>query len=397
MYLEASLYLSFDKPTKTYRVARPQFAGGLLRVLSLGVLADAWEREAIKPAALVRRLARAFRQAGITNLVSLTVDDIPHYHDHLDKDDDLEPVLGRLEADAQAAGPDFASLLELVATVRGEQGLFVVQVTARRTHPIDTPPIQVRVYALLGEFDVGALADASRGVETVATRLKTHMLRRVHEAKTPQALVGGLAEELRELCERLEDSLRSALSTHRAQEIILGCVVRPAAARAFDEHQLVGTSADPALFRAHPGFREATYYLQLWGSLLTLARARISHTLVVDPRGRPVLHVGDEALDLTDNPALAPQSPWSSLGSTLDLVYFSGNDYEDELRAARCLSPSESLDGDAAWRVVRTRELGVKHRPTPGGRLSLSDVCPGLGTMFEFSRDRNIDVIVGAF
>ncbi|MBV1861921.1 MAG: hypothetical protein KUG77_26100, partial [Nannocystaceae bacterium] len=228
MYLEASLFLSFDKPTSVYRVARPTPAGELLRVLSLGRIADTWEREAIKPAALVRRLALALRAADVTNLVSLSVDGIAEYHDHLDREDDLKPVFTRLETQARAAGPDFASLLELVATVRGERGLFVVQVIARRAHPIDTPPIQVRVYAVLGEFDVGALEAPGRSVDSVATQLRTVMLRRLNETKTPEVLLGGLADELHALCGRLERSIRESLCTHHAREIVLGCVVRPA-------------------------------------------------------------------------------------------------------------------------------------------------------------------------
>ncbi len=191
------------------------------------------------------------------------MDGIAEYHDHLDLEDDLEPVFARLETQARGAGPDFAGVLELVATIRGERGLFVVQLVARRTHPVDTPPIQVRVYAVLGEFDVGALGAPGRSVDPVATRLRTVTLRRLSEARTPEVLLGGLADELHALCGRLERSVRETLCTHHAAEIILGCVVRRQSSVGFDDYALCGGAADPALFRPHPGFREASYYLHL--------------------------------------------------------------------------------------------------------------------------------------
>ncbi|MBV1859125.1 MAG: hypothetical protein KUG77_11995, partial [Nannocystaceae bacterium] len=158
----------------------------------------------------------------------------------------------------------------------------------------------------------------------------------------------------------------------------------PESSLTFDDYELRGHAADPALFRPYPGLREATYYLHLWSQVLTVARGAVSHTLVVDTRGRPVLHIGDEAVDLTDNLALSPEGTVTHLGGTLDVVYFSGNDYEDDLREAGCIAPSEAIESDAAWRLVRHRELGVKHSMAVAGRMSMSALCPGLSAMFSF-------------
>ena len=93
-----------------------------------------------------------------------------------------------------------------------------------------------------------------------------------------------------------------------------------------------------------------------------------------------MLHIADEPLDLRCNDALRPGSDLTQLTGLADAVYFTDNDYEDDLRRAHCITPSEELAADDAWKVIRNRELGVKHKKTPGARLGMSDLMPGLAS-----------------
>ncbi len=378
MYLEASLFLAFDEATDVVRIPRPTVGGRLLQVLSLGLVGQTWERERVGAADLLRELAAGVRDAGVTDLVSASIDGVERYRDEIGKDGDLAPVLEQLAADARTAGSDFANLVELVATWGDDVGTYVIQILTRRTHPIDTPPIQVRVYALAAQLDARQVGAGYRGARSVSLAVRDRVIERLFRDKTPRAVLGPLGEGLERLCDRLERGLRARLHTHASDAIVLACMVRPRQTLALELVQPAGGPLDPALFRPHPGFREATYYLRVWGDAMTQARATLRRTLVVDERGRPILHVGDEPLDLSETDALRPGLDLASLQGPLDLAWFAGNDYEDALRAAGCLQPSAEPDPDAAWREVRHRELGVRHTATPNGRVNMAELLVDL-------------------
>ena len=173
-------------------------------------------------------------------------------------------------------------------------------------------------------------------------------------------MVGPLADSLLVLARRVEENVRLHLQTDQTRAVLLPCIVRPREVVAFDLFQRRDNEMDTAVFRG--GFGDATYYLTLWSSALTELRATLKNTLVVDDSGRPVIHIADEPVQLGEGvQALVPGGDLGNLGGALDVAYFGGCDFHDELVAGSCISPTDrQACSQEHWRTIRHRELDVR-------------------------------------
>ncbi len=363
MFLEATLSLSFDQRTECVTVPAPTAVGRLLHTLTFGQLGLEWERETFEATDMLRQLRAALADAGLTNVVSVALDDEIVYLDERRKDRDLDPVMAELVKHSRQVA-EFPVRLELVTELEDEVGTYFIQLTADRVHPVDQSPLRLRVYALLRELDVTRLpADGYRdSLGAVSRRVERYMLQRMQTPEGYRQLVAPLEIRLGELCKKLEASLRVRLKTHGTRASVLPCVLRPREALEFEKTGTRDETTAAPIFRAYPGVREATYYLRLWLSVLRSLRAKISETLVVDEAGRPVLHVAKEPLALAETDALVPGESIAAPTGVFDLMYFAGNDYAEELAREHRLSSSDPAEGERAWDVVRTRQMGVEHR-----------------------------------
>lgn len=360
MFVEASLFFSFDDSNGREDTMAPSLADRLLQLLSFGQVRGRWVRERIDPADLFEQLAGALSSAGLTDLVSATVDGETVYRDQSNRDLDLAPTLAALHEAAATAGDEHGAQLELVARTQDDVGTYVVQLLARRVHTVDTPPIQLRIYGLLREFDVrGATGGYRDGGGSIRTRLYDRIMRRLVSARSHDVVMGPLGEHLLALARRIEEKVRLHLRTDQTDAVLLPCIVRPQAQVEYEQHQRRDDLADAALFRG--AFADATYYLTLWSSALTELRATVERTLIVDDSGRPIVHIAREPVDLAHVKALVPDGDITTLGATLDIAYFGGNTFHDELVAASCIAPSEEEDcSHAHWQTIRHRELDVR-------------------------------------
>lgn len=395
MFLQADLGLSFQRLGTTVRVSPPSPVGKLLHWLTLGTTGEPWEREAFVPEAMIRSLAAALADAGLTDLVSAACDDAVVYLDRRRRDDDLAPVLDRIAKKAAAGGGDTPVVLELVAQTRDEVGDYVIALTAERLHPVDRCPIRIRIYALLRAFGLGGEAGRgeTRGEEAGRDRaravgrreaLMATMRQTIRSPDGLEPLIAALDARLLALCERIEGRVRAHLQTHETQALRLCCAVRPREAR--QPHAVrppISADVIPVL-RGYPGLADAAFYLQCWLSVLTDLGAEIRKTLIVDEAGRPVLHIGDEPVKLGTTRAYVPQGSIADAPGALDVVYFGGSDYEDELRRGGRIAPSEALlAGEPAWKRIRERELGVKakYRGLAAMQAASAGTFIGLGTL----------------
>lgn len=372
MFLQADLGLSFQRLGTTVRVPPPSPVGKLLHWLTLGTTGEPWEREAFVPEAMIRSLATALADAGLTDLVSAACDDAVVYLDQRRRDDDLAPVLDRIAKEAGTGDGDTPTVLELVAQTRDEVGDYVIQLTAERLHPVDRCPIRIRIYALLRAFALGGETGRSEARRGEARRDRAHgvgrrealmatMRQTIRSPDGFEPLVAALDTRLLALCERIEGSVRAHLQTHETQALRLCCAVRSRETRQPDAVRPPISAEVIPVLRGYPGLVDAAFYLQCWLSVLTELGAEIRKTLIVDEAGHPVLHIGDEAAKLGTTRAYVPQGSITDAPGALDVVYFGGSDYEDELRRGGRISESEVLlAGEPAWKLIRERELGVK-------------------------------------
>lgn len=363
VFLQADLELSFERLSDTVHVPPPTMVGRVLHWLTLGQTGDPWERETFVPADMLRQLAAALQEAGITDLVSASCDDEIVYRDEHQRDYDLGPILQSIADKSASEDPDSPAVLELVAHAKDDVGTYLIQLTAERVHPLERAPIHIRIYAVLGVFDVERLDESGYRTRpgTVLERLEQRMLEVIRSPQGIDPLIGQLEEKLVAVCRRIEAPLRTRLRTYPAEAVVLCSAVR---VRDRLDYAQAHASTDPdatPILRDYPGLRPATFHLRAWLGVLTALGAQIKKTLIVDEQGAPVLHIGEEPAKLGSTTAYVPDGSIAGPPGALDIVYFDGHQYARELRDdGRVGTTEELLAGPLAWKLIREREYGLK-------------------------------------
>lgn len=364
MFLEATLGLTFKQVSKLVRTPAPTVTGQVLHWLTIGYASEQWEKEAFDPAQMIRSLAAGLRDAGLSNLVSAAADEEIVYLDKNQDDDDLEPILEGMAARI-AENPDALVHLELVAEYRDEVGTFIVEVTAEQLHPQGRCPVRIRAYALIGALDVRNLdASGYRGATgSVLEAVERRVADLLRTPKAADSLVGSVKARLEQLCERIEAAVRARLDTYPEKAVVLCCAVRPRHRIEFGETRTTFEPHVTPVLRSYPGLPESAFYLRVWLDVLSQLRAEISGTALLDEVGHPIMYVGTEAAQLGTTQAYRPGQSIAGAPGALDIVYFAGHDYEDDLRAgSRIGSEERPLQGEPAWKQIRELEFGYCHR-----------------------------------
>jgi hypothetical protein len=172
-------------------------------------------RAAIAATDVVDQVRRAIARLGITNAVSLVIDDQVIFRDDVGRPDDIGDLLIAMSEHAPVFGAGFRTLR--MAVEHEEGGLHaVVEAIAQTEHPKDEPTVAVRVGARIRALETksGESADSYRArVEPLLrdpTFLETH--------RRQFAALGA----------RLADAIRAAFPEARVEErAVEATIVRP--------------------------------------------------------------------------------------------------------------------------------------------------------------------------
>src|SRR6187200_130062 len=139
-------------------------------------------RAALEAAAVVDAVRQAFQRLGITNAVSLVIDDQVLYQDREGKQDDLGDLFLAFHENASVFGKEF-TLLRL-AIEHEEAGLHtVLEVIARGVHPESEPAARVVISGRVRDFEPRPGEDAEAYRRRVEPLTQNPTLYQAHRAQ----------------------------------------------------------------------------------------------------------------------------------------------------------------------------------------------------------------------
>ena len=152
-------------------------------------------RAALEAAAVVDAVRQAFQRLGITNAVSLVIDDQVLYQDREGKQDDLGDLFLAFHENASVFGKEF-TLLRL-AIEHEEAGLHtVLEVIARGVHPESEPAARVVISGRVRDFEPRPGEDAEAYRRRVEPLTQNPTLYQAHRAQF-DAFVSRVADAIR--------------------------------------------------------------------------------------------------------------------------------------------------------------------------------------------------------
>ncbi|MBM4319865.1 MAG: hypothetical protein FJ125_07870 [Deltaproteobacteria bacterium] len=152
-------------------------------------------RAALAAGVLVDAVREALARLGVTNAISLVIDDVVLFQDKEGRQDDLVDLFLAFHEHADVFGSDFR-LLRL-AVEHEEAGVhYVLETVACTEHPIGEPAARLVVGGRLRAFEPRAGEDAEAYRERVEPLTQNPALYEVHRHQF-EAFVGRVAESLR--------------------------------------------------------------------------------------------------------------------------------------------------------------------------------------------------------
>jgi hypothetical protein len=270
-------------------------------------------RVELEATAVVDHVRRALGRLGVTNALSLVVDDTVLFQDTDGKPDDLPDLVLALAEHADVFGRGFRELR--FAAEHREAGLhLVIEARARTEHQVDEPAAVVSVGGRLQALEPrsGESADDYR--------------RRVEPLTKDQAAFETARLQFQSFVARLEEALRAGMPEARIEELKSEARLVRAAPTA-----PTAPAAEASRAPSHPAYDPyATYYpnpmgLMLDAMILTSlmhALAPSPSILVMSPGGAPIGSVAEVAAE--------PQRLEAADHQAGDPTHYDGDDHGDE-------------------------------------------------------------------
>jgi hypothetical protein len=264
-------------------------------------------RASIEATAIVEAARDALRLLGVTNAISLSVDDTTLFHDRESKPDDLGDLLVAFHDNESVFGQGFRELR--LAVEHHEAGLHLVaEITARSEHAEKAPTVRIVVSGRIAALAPLPSEDAD------AYRARTQPL--VKDA----AAFTGYELQFKSFIDRLRDALAASLPVGRVEvEGTETRIVRPSdkPASPQTEPDRASRAYDP-YDHYYPGYFAASAMLDvmIWSTIFS--HAFHPHYVVVNNANQFEGHADDKGIESGPTAEASDASHWNEADSATD-------------------------------------------------------------------------------
>ncbi len=325
MYFSGHLSIDPSQVTEIERIKPTRAFRKFLHLLTAGGVSDEQENETFTAVSVLQGFNRAFRAAGITNIVRLAKDDIDFYFDEEGRDDDLKEAMEKFELDVDAFDSEYFKSLFLVVEHEDEDFKYLIETRISRVHSVGKRPIDVSINGMLKEFKAGAHEDR----EAVKKKLEEAF----GSQESYDSFLNEKREKFRVFVDSLEMEVKKFITTDQIVSSVRAKIVRPRKP-ATDVGSVPihrGAYAEPA-FYGYYGSGDYFFYAWMWGSMCHDHHIHCHDVDIVDEHGSDVLSVGEEGFDAGQGGTLDPEQEFEVPEGT-DAVVHEGSDFDADIGA----------------------------------------------------------------
>jgi hypothetical protein len=141
MYYTANLELHPSQISLIERVKPSHVFGKMLHMLTAGLSSPQEEQQTFCAVTILQQLNRALRDAGVTNIIRLSKDNIDFYFDEHGKKDDLKAAVEHFEYEVDQIEAEVFETLKLVVEHETELLKLLIEIDVRRRHKVGAAPV----------------------------------------------------------------------------------------------------------------------------------------------------------------------------------------------------------------------------------------------------------------
>ena len=243
-------------------------------------------RASLEAAAVIDAARAALRKLGITNAVSLVIDDVVLFQDRDGREDDLVDLFIAFSENASVLGGGFRVLR--LAVEHAEAGLhLVIELQARTEYPKDEPSMRAVVSGRIQELEPKSGEDADT------------YRRRVEPLTRDPALIEVHRRQFEDFVSRVRDALQAGLPEAQAEiSAAQARVEKPSKRPSKKEPSPTSPGYDPYhYYYPHP--LDSMLSMMMWTSIFSMAMR--PDVVVVNESGDELGHAGDAGMDSADD------------------------------------------------------------------------------------------------
>ena len=303
MYYKAQVELNPSEITLIERVKPSHVFGKMLHFLTAGLSSPEEEQQTFTAITILQQLNRALRDAGVTNIVRLSKDQIDFYFDEEGKKNDLKAAVETFQYEVDHIEAEVFEDLKLVVEHETELLKLLIEIDVRRRHKVGAAPVTMVINGCMNDFR----AKSGESVESFRSRIDGCF----SDQESYDATLAKHRTAFDAFTNSLEQSLRKFIRVDELNIKKQNHMIRPRKKVKSRSDVIVNTpshrTAGPVYSRYH-GWDDAFFYAWLWSDLCYGHNVHTSNFMLVNDTGETILDVGEEGFDAGEVETLNPDA-----------------------------------------------------------------------------------------
>jgi hypothetical protein len=290
MYFKGQL--SID-PSQLTHIQKVEPTGGFKKILfnlTGGSIAEKKEVETFKALNIIQQLYDAFKNQHIDNIIKLSHDDIDIYVDNEGKENDFDEAISLYSLEINDAMSTHFDKLWMVLEHKDATFKYLYEIHINRSHKVGAYPIEIKVIAMLSEFDPKNYPSEAALKEKVQSLFKNQAEYNAfvtNKKMVFDSVLNNLRFELRKHI-RIDDIKSESKST-----VVLSEKKKKAKTKETSTEREPAHEGTPF---AYGGFAEFMLFSFIWSELLFDNHFEVSNLDLVSDSGDIIGEIGSEGM-----------------------------------------------------------------------------------------------------
>ncbi len=346
MYFSGVIEVDPSHMTKIDVVKPSKLFQKILHSLTMGKTGDKVERETFTAMAVMNQLYAALTDAGINNIVRLTLNNHDFYLDKEGKEDDLDEAMFEIQTSIDPLESEVFDNVIMVLEHELNNQKYLAEIKIVKEHKVGEYPIKVIVNGLIGELK-------AKPGET-REELKKRMEHIFASQETYNKFVDSNNAMFKNFLDNLAFSVKKFLPSDDIKVETETKIIRPKE-KVEDRNGIrrnAGSSSP--VYHGYHGYDDFFFYSFIWASALHSHNIYVHNADIVDTEGNEVMSVGEEGFNAGESNTLNDEGDFEAPAEG-DVEYHGENDFESEMTDANLLEddPLQNAgfesDSDSGW------------------------------------------------
>jgi hypothetical protein len=346
MYFSGAIEIDPSQITKIDIVKPTKFFKKIMHTITLGKTGDKVEKETFTAMAVLNQLYNALKDAGINNIIRLSLNNHDFYLDNEGKADDLDEAMFEINTAIDPLESEVFDNVIMVLEHDENNQKYLAEIKITKEHKVGEYPIKVIVNGLIS--DLKAKPDETK------EQLKQRMDKIFQSQNEYNIFVDSHNSMFKTFLDNLALSVKKFLPSDDIKIETNTKIIRPKEKVSDRSVIRKNQHSSSPVYHGYHGYDDFFFYSFLWASALHSHNIYIHNADIVDPEGQDVMSIGEEGFNAGETNTLNEEADFEPPNEG-DVDYYGDNEFESEMSDANLFGDDTlkdvgyESDSDSGW------------------------------------------------